>query len=165
MTKDEAAYNRVGFTGHQGLTSETEEAVTLSMRSLISELIPSAGLCSLAEGADQIFAELVLASGGELNVVIPCRGYERTFPDSRSLSKYHELLRQAKNRVELDFPSPSEDAYWAAGRRVVIESDRMIAVWDGLIAKGKGGTADVVAYARELGREVEIIWPDGSARK
>lgn len=165
MTKYEVIGGRIGFTGHQGLTRETEKVVTTYMRSLISEMAPSVGLCSLAEGADQIFAELLLASGAELTVVVPCRGYERTFTDSQTLNRYQELLTRAKNRIELNFPSPSEDAYWAAGKRVVQESDRMIAVWDGLIAQGKGGTGDIVAYAKKLGRDVEIIWPDGSARK
>jgi len=36
-----------------------------------------------------------------------------------------------------------EDAYMAAGRRVVDLSDVMIAVWNAKPAKGKGGTADI----------------------
>ena len=44
-----------------------------------------------------------------------------------------------------------EDCYLAAGHRVVELSDLMLAVWDGSPAKGKGGTADVVAYAVRRG--------------
>jgi hypothetical protein len=40
----------------------------------------------------------------------------------------------------------------APSRFVVDEADRLIAVWDGEPARAFGGTADVVAYAREKGR-------------
>ncbi|MFG2222777.1 hypothetical protein [Streptomyces sp. NPDC048644] len=42
--------------------------------------------------------------------------------------------------------------------------DRLIAVWDGQPARGYGGTADVVAYARSTGVPVEVVWPDGATR-
>ncbi len=35
---------------------------------------------------------------------------------------------------------------------------------DGEPARAFGGTADVVAYAREICRPVTIIWPDGATR-
>jgi hypothetical protein len=40
----------------------------------------------------------------------------------------------------------------------------LLAVWDGKPARGHGGTADVVAAAREQGRTVRVIWPAGSTR-
>ena len=52
----------------------------------------------------------------------------------------------------------------AAGRLLVERSDRLIAVWDGLPARGPGGTADVVAYARALSRPVTVLWPQGAHR-
>ena len=36
-------------------------------------------------------------------------------------------------------------------------SDVLIAVWDGEPARGRGGTAEVVAYARSLGKPVVLI--------
>jgi hypothetical protein len=42
--------------------------------------------------------------------------------------------------------------------------DRLVAVWDGLPARGVGGTAEVVADARELGLPVEVVWPAGAWR-
>jgi hypothetical protein len=38
------------------------------------------------------------------------------------------------------------------------------AVWDGKVTKGKGGTADIVRYARNRGREVVVLWPAGICR-
>jgi len=37
-------------------------------------------------------------------------------------------------------------------------------VWDGQPARAYGGTADVVAYAREHGTPVRVIWPPGAER-
>lgn len=43
-------------------------------------------------------------------------------------------------------------------------ADRLLAVWDGKPARGFGGTADVVAYARRVGVPVDVIWPEGAVR-
>jgi hypothetical protein len=43
-------------------------------------------------------------------------------------------------------------------------ADKLYAVWDGEPARSYGGTADVVAYARERGTPVLVIWPDGAQR-
>lgn len=156
---------RVGFTGHQGLAPETIAKVALVLQAELSKLGPIVGFTSLAEGSDQLFAQCVLDLGGSLNVVIPCAEYETTFETSASLDKYHELLQAATAVEELSFAAPSEEAFWQAGRRVAEKSEQMFAVWDGKPAGGLGGTADVVAYARELGKPVLIIWPPGSSRK
>ena len=37
-------------------------------------------------------------------------------------------------------------------------------MWDGEAARASGGTADVVAYAREHGTPVRVIRPDGAQR-
>jgi hypothetical protein len=47
---------------------------------------------------------------------------------------------------------------------MVDEADELYAVWDGKPARSYGGTADVVAYAREHGTPVRVIWPDGAQR-
>ena len=43
-------------------------------------------------------------------------------------------------------------------------ADELWAVWDGKPARGYGGTADVVACARENGVPVRVIWPAGARR-
>jgi hypothetical protein len=154
----------VGFTGHQGLDETTESLVRAALRVVIAELSPVVGVCSLAEGSDQLFAHVVYDAGGTLIVVIPCRGYEQTFTDPTALAAYQTLLERAFRTVELDYPEPSEVAFWAAGKRVVEEADRVVSVWDGRPAGGLGGTADVVEFARQRGVKVDVIWPDGSAR-
>jgi len=155
----------VGITGHQNLPNESidfiEKELTNALRHFNGAFV---GISSLAVGADQLFTEIVLRLGGSLHVIIPCQGIETTFPDNQALQSFRHLLDQADFIETLPYDHPSEDAYLAAGHRVVELSDIMIAVWDGREAKGKGGTGDIVQYAGEHGRELVIIWPPGVTR-
>ena len=156
---------RVGFTGHQRLTSATRRAVAAAVSDLLVECAePLVGLTSLAEGSDQVFALSVLAAGGQLHVVIPCDGYEVTFATVDARDAYAALLSLATDVIKLHYPEPSEDAYLAAGHRIVDQCDMLIAVWDGLPAVGKGGTADIVQYAAQHGTRSQVVWPRGAER-
>lgn len=46
----------------------------------------------------------------------------------------------------------------AASELMISVVSELFAVWDGRPARGYGGTADVVARARECGRRVRVIW-------
>jgi hypothetical protein len=70
-----------------------------------------------------------------------------------------QALSRATEVEQLPFPEPSEAAFMAAGRRVVDNSDWLLAIWDGEKSRGLGGTADIVAYAEERGKRVEVLWP------
>lgn len=154
---------RIGVSGHQALSVWTQEAVRQQLAALLAEHSQAVGVTSLAAGADQIFAEAVLAAGYRLDVILPCDGYEATF-DQQGLAIFKRLLARA-NRVEtLDFATPSEEAFFAAGKAVVDASDILLAVWDGEPAAGLGGTADVVQYASSQGKKVKVIWPEGASR-
>lgn len=156
----------LGCTGHQTIPTAAVDYVTRGIREAIEVHDASGlvGVCSLAIGADQVFARLVLAHGGRLHVVIPCVGYERTFDDGTPLQEFRSLLERASTVDVLDYPEPSESAYLAAGYRVMELADRLVAVWDGRPAQGKGGTGDVVQYARERGVETLVVWPPGIER-
>jgi hypothetical protein len=45
-------------------------------------------------------------------------------------------------------------AFLAAGIRIAEECEVLLAVWDGEGARGSGGTGDIVARARAIGRTV-----------
>ncbi|MFI9201091.1 hypothetical protein [Streptomyces sp. NPDC053048] len=159
---------RVGCTGHQNLTPGTHRAVARAVAERIAR-VPGeeelVGLSCLAEGADQLFAFAVLAAGGRLHAVLPSEGYATSFASDRARESWSALLRLATETVTLPFDAPGEDAYMAAGQEVVDRCDLLLAVWDGNGAAGLGGTADVVAYARECGVEVHVIWPPGARRR
>lgn len=156
----------VGCTGHQAMPEVARRHALAEMRRI---LVPFAGpdlvaYSSLAAGADQMFAGLVLDLGGQLKVVIPSSNYDATFTDAEDLAQYRGLLHRAAAVDMLDFDEPSEDAFFAAGKEVASRADWLIAVWDGAPARGLGGSADVVAYARANGKDVKIVWPVGVTR-
>jgi len=156
---------RIGLTGHQNIPSQALEYVTRGIADVLDRLKDElVGVSSLAAGADQLFASLVLERGGSLQLVIPCRRYEETFPDPEDLTNFRTLLERAVSVETLSFDEPSEEAYLAAGCRVVDLSDVLLAIWDGQPARGKGGTGDIVEYARSRATRLEIVWPKGITR-
>ena len=119
---------------------------------------PVIAVSSLAIGADQLFASIVLQRGGQIHAVIPFQGYERTFAP-QDLNEYHRILSKATVVEIMQTDGTDEDKYLAAGKRIVELADLVIAVWNGKPAKGKGGTADIVAYAIRRGTKLTHINP------
>ncbi|HUS09901.1 MAG TPA: hypothetical protein VMZ30_05485 [Pyrinomonadaceae bacterium] len=155
----------IGVSGHQDIPEEAiafvRQGITNVLSSATGDLV---GVASLAAGADQLFASIIFEHGGRLHVIIPSKGYERTFSDPNELSQFRCLLNKADVVETLSYQEPSEEAFLAAGRRVVDASNLLLAVWDGKPAQGKGGTADIVEYARKRGTRVEVIWPPQTSR-
>ncbi len=158
---------RIGCTGHQGLTSPTRRNVAVAIADILAVEGEDdlTGLTSLAEGADQIFGFAVLAAGGLLHAIIPSESYEQSFDSSSSRDAYTALRALAGATTILPFSTPDEDAYLAAGHEVVDRCEILVAVWDGKPAAGKGGTGDVVAYARARERDIRVVWPEGASRR
>jgi predicted flavoprotein YhiN len=151
---------KAGITGHQHLGGQENAAwVAEQIEQAIVQNQVAHGYTSLALGADQIFARTLRQRGLPYTAIIPCQDYELTFQTSEHLEHYQTLLQSAANIIVLDFKAPEEAAFFAAGKRVVELADFMIAVWNGLPAKGLGGTADVVQYAREMKKRVMHLNP------
>lgn len=93
-----------------------------------------------------------------VHAILPFADIERSFSLADVLV-YRKLAKQATVEV-LETPGTDEDAYLAAGHRVVDQSDIVLAVWNGRPAKGKGGTADVVGYAIRRGVHLIHINPE-----
>lgn len=159
-----ADVTRIGLSGHQSMSPETRILVADALRRAVPADQPITGLCSLAFGADQLFAEVILDMGHELEAILPSAHYEDTFETQTDRTAYRELLARASRVHQLEFSEPTEEAFFAAGKYVVERSQKLLAVWDGKPAAGLGGTADVVAYARERRVEVQVIWPPGALR-
>jgi hypothetical protein len=156
---------RIGITGHRDLSERTHVLIAATLATELATFRPLFGISSLAEGADQLFAEQVLKAGGALTAVIPSADYGQSFETSAGKMTYRRLRDQAADVIRLPFPSPSDDAFWAAGQRVVKLADVLLAVWDGSPSAGMGGTADVVAYAGRRGVRTTVLWPPGSRRR
>ena len=156
---------RVGITGHSNLVPDCIPAVQAALTEVLDQLDrPLVGVTCLAPGADQVFARAVLALGGEVEVVLPALDYrERLKP--HQLAEYDELRAAATVVSVLPHMSSGRLAYVAANERMLASVELLVAVWDGIPAQGKGGTADVVEQARASGVPIEVVWPPGAKRK
>ena len=126
----------------------------------------------LAEGADQMAAEAALARGWPLQAVLPFdrEAYVADFNDDDSRSSFRRLVEAATCTLELPGdPHDPLDAYVMAGRGTVAHCDILIAVWDGLPPRGRGGTGEIVELAItrgtaivhlpvDPGRPTNILW-------
>lgn len=143
---------RIGISGHQNILPQSAVGwVADAIRDELRNRRASVGVSSLAAGTDQIFASIVLELGLELEAVIPCAGYESAFADDEGRARFRRLNEAAKIHRHLNFDEPSELAFLSAGQQVVDLADLMIFVWNGKPARGLGGTADIVAYAKAEG--------------
>ena len=131
----------------------------------MTPLAPVIGISSLAAGADQLFADVVLDQGGELRVILPFEHYADEFTDPEARREYEALLSRAREVVVLPMQSTKEASYLAAGQRVAADAELLIAVWDGDPARGLGGTADIVQHALAIGRPVLHLNPISFERR
>jgi hypothetical protein len=155
---------RFGVTGHQILPPRIIDRAVEHWRRVLPVGAQLYGVSSLAEGADQLFAAHVLAAGGILEAILPCEDYASSLVTDDGRVRFEELRRAAGTIITLPYPKPSEQAFLAAGQVLVERCDHLFAVWDGGPARGLGGTADVVMYARTRGRPVTVLWVDGVLR-
>jgi hypothetical protein len=149
----------LGVSGHRAYAAE--EAVAHLVDDLLDHVGPEGTvLTSLAEGADRLVADRALARPGwGIEVVLPLEAddYAQDFGSDDSRRDFERLLAAA-SAVEVVGPQPTrEDAYLAAGIRVLDGSTALLAVWDGGPARGTGGTAELVAEARRRRRPVAWV--------
>lgn len=166
---------RIGVTGHRKLDSPAmvENRVREVLAVLDSLLSTEAdgsprrfvAISPLAEGSDRIVAREVLAWKGKgdcrpslLDAVLPMPAdeYENDFITAASLKEFRELLGRARRVVVMSHASSREESYESAGRHVTDSCDILMAVLNGKEAQGRGGTADIVGYARSQRRP--LIW-------
>ena len=154
---------RFGVTGHRVLPPSVVQCATAHWSRALPAGARLHGVSNLADGADQLFAAHVLAAGGTLEVVLPCERYAGSLiADSRE--RFEQFRRAAATVLTMPYPEPSEQAFLAAGQAMVDRCDHLFAVWDGRPARGVGGTADIVTYARARGLPVTVLWVDGVLR-
>ena len=156
---------RIGITGHSNLVPDCVPAVRAAITEVLTSLgQPLVGVTCLAPGADQVFARAILDLGGQVEVVLPALDYrDRLKP--HQVADYDELRAAATVVSVLPHMSSGRLAYVAANERMLASVEMLVAVWDGVPAQGRGGTADVVEQARAEGVPIEIVWPSEARRK
>lgn len=151
---------RIAVSGHRNLPADTQQLVADAIRAALSRYAGAqlTGLSCLADGADQIFTRTVLDHGGLTEAVVPAEEYRDGLPPDTH-AEYDRLLAAATVVHRLPWTESTPNAHMAASEFMLTTADEMWAVWDEEPARGYGGTADVVGYARNLGVPIQVIWP------
>lgn len=154
-------FHVIGFSGHRRVTNA--KGIADVLREILSELRNKPGvewlaLSSVAAGSDIVFARSALAVGlgWEAILPLPPAEFRRDFAEAE-WRDVEALLAESEHVRIIGERGRREDAYLDGGMETVNHSDLLIAVWDGEPSRGRGGTAEIVAYARELGRPIIII--------
>jgi hypothetical protein len=111
----------------------------------------------VADGADQIAAEVALDLGWELEAVLPFERahYRASLANHGARERFDALIGRAACLLELPGdPDEGIDAYVMTGRATVAHCDMLIAIWDGLPPRGRGGTGEVVQLALTRGTAI-----------
>ncbi|HVF38211.1 MAG TPA: hypothetical protein VNA29_09760, partial [Sphingomicrobium sp.] len=119
----------------------------------------------LADGADQLAAAAALAHGYRLQAVLPfSKELSRAEVAPGHQGDFDAFADKASCLLELPGdPTRPIDAYVMAGRATVAHSDLLIAVWDGDVPRGRGGTGEIVELAMARGTPIIHI-PTDSGR-
>lgn len=153
----------IGVTGHRWI-EETREIRT-AIDQVIERILQTYPdhtllvLSPLAQGADRVVAKRLLRhQGTKLNAILPMpiEKYLTDFPSDESRIEFHHLLDQAEEIIELPHRTSRDEAYAAVGKYILDHCDLLVAIWDGQVAKGKGGTGEIVGIARKQG--LPIAW-------
>ena len=156
-------FHVVGFSGHRQIADP--QRLGMAIRSALESLRGQShgewlGLSSVAEGGDQVFVEQARSLGMSWHAILPLPRDEFSKDFSPEAWTVVEGLIDGAEHVRVITENGTrEDAYLDCGMATVEGCDVLLAVWDGEPARGKGGTGDVVAYARSLGRPLFLINP------
>jgi hypothetical protein len=140
----------VAVTGHRRLADEqaVRKAIEDGLDQIL-DILPAlvraecrlVAVFAMAEGADRLVAEAVMARpGGRLEVILPMPAaeYVTDFGSAASVPEFGCLLAAASWVVALSSLPTREDSYVAAGKAVVDRADVTIAILDGREAAGTG---------------------------
>ncbi len=164
---------RVGVVGHRDLSHDAvlRDHVEMALRR-VRRLVPSSALTplrltivsALAEGADQLVAQVALDHQGTLIEAIlpmPRQDYALTRATPQARHTLAELLDRAV-AVDVVEAAPSlAETRSRAHYDVVERCDVLIALWDGLPSHDPGEPAEIVAAARDQG--IPLLWIETSA--
>jgi hypothetical protein len=154
----------VGITGHRKLRKSELPALRAQVKAFLQDLqarypeLPLVLLSSLAEGSDQLAAEVALDLG--LRVIaplpIPVELYRDDFDAQsrevldRQVQRVEVVtlpLRHGKHVDDVSVPGAARDAQYAqAGIFVSSHCHILLALWDGKPSSQLGGTAQVVHF-------------------
>jgi hypothetical protein len=155
---------KIGITGHRALV-DREKIITGIEHALhfIAGHYPNQSwmvYSSCAEGADRLVVDRIRLFNPDYRLVIPLPlsidDYLQDFTLPQSRLDFLQRVEQAAEIIPPQNPLPRPECYSASGQAILSDSDVLIALWDGWATRGPGGTAEVVASARQ--RALPLIW-------
>ncbi len=161
---------RIGVTGHRFLkeTGRIIRGVDKALK-MIEEAYgtPFIMFSALAEGADSlvVYRAQAMREDTQLVAVLPMKlsDYMKDFGSIVSKVELMNLLETAHQLIELNDDETQANAYVNAGKHILDRCDVLVAIWDGQEAQGEGGTAEIVASARERG--LPLAWVHAGNRQ
>lgn len=154
---------KIAVTGHRQLTNlpSLENSIFAAVDQ-ISEAFPGQiyhiWTC-LAEGADRILSRILVKSlEAKLTVVLPLpeQEYIKDFETIESIKEFEHLKYGAEQVISPDQVLDRPKAYQDANHTLLQGCDLLVAIWDGIPARGPGGTSEVVESIRQA--EKPLLW-------
>jgi hypothetical protein len=147
----------IAVTGHRNLVASEHDGIQQRIRELFTLLgerypdTPIRLLTPLAEGADQLAAEVALECKVELEVPLPmpAAAYLEDFEDPVAIERFHALCKAAKRIFVLPAGRAGMDRaerYAELGIFLASHCHVLLAVWDGKESAKLGGTSQVVRF-------------------
>ena len=154
----------LGVTGHRDFSVENEEKLNKQVDSLLEELrvalgaFPLTVACGLADGADRLVVHRALAKGIPVRAILPMpRQYYIQDFSPESVQEFEALLAN-ENVSVIELPLPPnvpaselretgairDQSYAYLRDWLVQRSNLILGLWDGGMARPKGGTTDVL---------------------
>lgn len=160
---------RIGVTGQRSVSDEP--LIRESLKKVLARLdqilanTPHryVALTSLLEGGDRLLAEEVLEwpsqgmdEGSELHLFLPTTGetYLEECATRETQERCQLILDRASSIVVSEVEGPRDAVCEDVGRKIVQSCDVLVAIWDGESSARRGGTGEMVKYARVVGRSV-----------
>ncbi len=163
-------FHVVGFTGHRRVTdldSARAQIASALDRLLENQRVEWLAVSSAAEKGDLMFAEESSKRGLQWEVLLslPAMDFKQDFSPERWVG-VEKMIESADTVRVVAQEGNRDEAYLDCGIETVNACDVLIALWDGEPARGPGGTADIVTFARELKRPLIVIDPaSGNLRR
>lgn len=158
--------NKIGVTGHRNNICKNIKLLNKTLFNILSNEGITHIVSPLAEGADRIVAKYAIENfKAKLIAPIPFKieEYKKDFND-KSKKEFDEILGQVKpielssfenkDKYEPIYDDKRNNLYRKCGEYVVDNCDILIAIWDGQEAKGIGGTAQIVEYAKDKNKKI-----------
>nr|WP_262056988.1 hypothetical protein [Streptomyces sp. STR69] len=156
----------IAVVGHPDLTAPTLAMLEDDLRRRLAGFARAGrtGLVRAGQGLPVVFGRAARAAGLALVTVLPSRNGLPEVMETYDRRAAGELLMLSEQVRLLEYDPSDGSACAGADESLLLSCVRLFAVWDGSPSTGRDSTARLVAFARDRGIVVEVLWPDGASR-